>query len=344
VYDAASNYLRAGAAAFTSSVSGLFGDAYGGYSTDPIDLDDDDSPYRLPRPTLEQSLHARGMEHMLNDPARSREELENLIENIRPDEDIPPEMRGDTPKELKVVLMEHQKLGLTWLQKQEESQAKGGILADDMGLGKTIQALALIVTRPPTNPACKTTLIVAPVALLRQWKREIEQRVKTSHKLNVFIYHSQGKGMSWSKLATYDVVLTTYGKLASEYKKKLKFETRRETDHAARPRPDEQLVLLDHRFTFYRIIVDEAQNIKNHNTKSALGALYLKATYRLCMTGTPMMNNVGELYSLIRFLRISPYNSQEVSVIRLIADHIRLHANLSVDVQQGLQEATRASQ
>lgn len=67
----------------------------------------------------------------------------------------------------------------------------------------------------------------------------------------------------------------------------------------------------DHSNMSYRVIVDEAQNIKNHTTKSALGALHLKGDYRLAMTGTPMMNGVSELFSLIRFLRISPYNSLE---------------------------------
>lgn len=313
VYGSTTNALYSGARALGSQVAGLINSlGGGGFASNPIDLDHE---YAAPqRPTLEQSLQARGWDGMINDPTRSREELENLIENIRPDEEIPPEMRINSPKDLKIALMEHQKLGLAWLQKQEDSNAKGGILADDMGLGKTIQALALIATRQSRDPGRKTTLIVAPVALLRQWKREIDQRMHPQHKLSVLIYHMQPKGTTFAKLSTYDIVLTTYGKLASEYKKKTAFEFRQETDPRAQPRPNETLVLLDPRSKFHRVIVDEAQNIKNHNTKSALGALWLNATYRLCMTGTPMMNNVFELFSLIRFLRIQPYCIQEVSL------------------------------
>lgn len=312
VYGSAANTLYSGALALGNHVAGMFSGFGGSLASNPIDLDEE-YPALPQIPTLEQRLHDRGWDG-LNDSTHSREELENLIENIRPDEDIPPELRINTPKELKVVLMEHQKLGLAWLQKQEASNAKGGILADDMGLGKTIQALALIATRPSNDPGRKTTLIVAPVALLRQWKREIEERINPRHKLTVLIYHGQtAKTMTFSKLSSYDIVLTTYGKLASEYKRKDSFEVRRQNDPQTRPRPNETLVLLDSRSKFYRVIVDEAQNIKNANTKSALGALWLNATYRLCMTGTPMMNNVGELYSLIRFLRIPPYDSKNVS-------------------------------
>lgn len=303
VYDT----LRSGISTAYNHFSGLLQSGVGAYPSNPISVED--GPYR--RPDLEESLRARGLENMLNDPAQSREELENLIENIRPDEEIPREMRINSPDELKCVLMEHQKLGLAWLQKQEASPAKGGILADDMGLGKTIQALALIATRRSRDPACKTTLIVAPVALLRQWKREVQDRVHPQHKLSSFIYHGQQKNITFAKLNSYDIVLTTYGKLAAEYKRKTQFEDRKAIDRNAQLRPSERLVLLDDRSRFHRIIVDEAQNIKNHNTKSAMGALYLQATYRLCMTGTPMMNSVAELYSLIRFLRIPPYNSQE---------------------------------
>lgn len=122
-----------------SAVSALGGLA-GGFGN-PIDLDDAypglgipgssrdaNRGYPLSRLTLEEALAERGLGSMLNDPAQSREDLERLIESIRPDEDIPPEMRLNSPEQLRVPLMEHQKLGLSWLQKQEDSPAKGGIL------------------------------------------------------------------------------------------------------------------------------------------------------------------------------------------------------------------------
>lgn len=260
---------------------------------------------------FDADIHARGLDYMLSDPARTREELEQLLENIRPDEDIPPEMRVGTPDGLGVALMEHQKLGLAWLTAQEEGSNKGGILADDMGLGKTIQALALIVSRKSTDRARKTTLIVAPVALLRQWKEEIDEKVSRGHKLKTYIYHGAKSKDTFATLSTYDVVLTTFGKVAGEYGRKEAFRMRKAMDPAAIPRPAEKLVLLAEEARWYRVIIDEAQCIKNKSTKAALGASYLNAIYRLCMTGTPMMNNVGELYSLIHFLRIPPYNELE---------------------------------
>lgn len=178
-----------------------------------------------------------------------------------------------------------------------------------MGLGKTIQALALITTRRSENPAIKTTLIVAPVALLRQWELEIAQRVHPRHKLSCFVFHGQLPKITFASLSQWDVVLTSYGKLAAEYTRKIGFELRKKSNPGAQIRPSEKLILLDERSRWYRVILDESQNIKGSNTKSALGTLYLNATFRLCMTGTPMMNNVGELFSPVRFLRIPPYNS-----------------------------------
>lgn len=169
-----------------------------------------------------------------------------------------------------------------------------------MGLGKTVQALALILARPSRDPACKTTLVVAPVALLKQWEREIQTKVKAPHKLKTYILHGPvQRGMTVSKLLSYDVVLTTYGKVASEYKPSSKQKTKK--------RP----LLLANDARFHRIILDEAHNIKNRRSGRSIAVCQLKATYRLCMTGTPFMNDVTEIFSLVRFLHISPYNSWE---------------------------------
>lgn len=82
-----------------------------------------------------------------------------------------------------------------------------------MGLGKTIQALALMVARRSTDRKCKTTLIVAPVALLKQWEREIQTKLKPAprHTLSVFIFHGDKRHTSFDRLRSFDVVLTTYG-------------------------------------------------------------------------------------------------------------------------------------
>jgi len=247
-----------------------------------------------------------------HDPDKTKEEIEALLENIRPDEELPEHLRVHTPEAMAIELHKYQELGLTWLKNCEEGSNKGGILADDMGLGKTIQMLSLLVTRKSDDPRCKTTLIVAPVALMRQWKQEIRTRIKPGrHELTVFVHHGQTKAKRFSDLRNYDVVLTTYGSLAAELRKLEKFSFRRRNDHSARPMPEEMCVLIGEDARWYRVVLDEAQCIKNRNTQTAKAAHHLSATYRFCMTGTPMMNNVEELYSLIHFLRIKPYSSWE---------------------------------
>ena len=243
----------------------------------------------------------------------TEDEISEMMKAVQADKHFPIEKRAPTPPSLAVELYAHQKIGLTWLMLQEENKAcKGGILADDMGLGKTIQALALIVAKPSDDPARKTTLIVAPVALMRQWEKEIDAKLKKRHKLKVFVYHGQVvKKTNFAKLSDYDVVLTTFGTLASEHKKWAKMSERMITNPGSRRQKDETFSLIDKDCLWYRVIVDEAQCIKNKNTKAALGAHALKSLYRLCMSGTPMMNNIGELHSLIHFLRIQPYNDLE---------------------------------
>ncbi|PGH07560.1 hypothetical protein AJ79_06230 [Helicocarpus griseus UAMH5409] len=246
-------------------------------------------------------------------PGTSKDDLKKLLENIRPDKDFDRNREG-TPAALKLTLMEHQKLGLAWMKSMEEGSNKGGILADDMGLGKTIQALALMVSRPATDPARQTTLIIAPVALIQQWKREIERVIKPEHRLKVFVFHNERRSVKYKDLKKHDVVLTTFGTLASELKRK-EFADRMRTENPGTYQnlhPDAiHLPLLGENCKWYRVIVDEAQCIKNKSTKSAQACYSLDSTYRWCMSGTPMMNNVGELYSLIKFLRIAPYNNVE---------------------------------
>lgn len=130
----------------------------------------------------------------------------------------------------------------------------------------------------------------------------------SSHRLSTFVYHS-GKKATWSTLRTYDVVLTTYGTLAAEYKRYVDLEKRK----VAHPGMDDgpyqsTLPFLGKNSRWYRVVLDEAQCIKNRNTKSAQAASLLDAETRFCLTGTPMMNGVHELYSLIHFLKIRPYN------------------------------------
>ncbi|CAG7560751.1 unnamed protein product [Fusarium equiseti] len=244
---------------------------------------------------------------LLQGPQLDAQELENLLSNISSDMDLPKAGLGEAPAGLKRPLYPHQDIALAWMKKMETGTNKGGILADDMGLGKTISTLALLLARPATTRP-KTNLIVAPVALIRQWEEEIATKTKSSHRLTVYVHH--GKRTTIDELLTYDVVLTTYGSLSHELKRYDKFreqnpeEDQIDWNHRT---PKLSFPLLHPKAKFHRVILDEAQCIKNEKTQGAKACSQLRAIHRWCLTGTPMMNGVLELYSLVKFLKIRPY-------------------------------------
>ncbi|QSZ37141.1 hypothetical protein DSL72_009235 [Monilinia vaccinii-corymbosi] len=274
------------------------------------DFEPDFDPYSSPS-QFTSEMRDR-MDHVMNDPRKTEKEIKDLLENIKADIEIPLEDREGTPEGLKYPLYEHQKIALTWLKQMEEGTNKGGILADDMGLGKTISTLALLLARPSADRSCKTTLLAAPVALLRQWQSEVNTKVLTNYRPSVYMAHGNSKRATWDDLRQYDVVLTTYGTLGAEYTRLLKFEE--DCKEKGIVDPDAKQMARDFPFLgpksrFYRVVLDEAQCIKNKSTKAASAACRLRALTRFCLTGTPMMNGITELYSLIKFLRIRPYNS-----------------------------------
>ena len=171
-----------------------------------------------------------------------------------------------------------------------------------------------MVARRSTDRKCKTTLIVAPVALLKQWEREIQQKLKPSprHTLSTFIFHGDKRHTTFERLRTFDVVLTTYGEesypftyilaedffpclllligtLASELKRREDVLMKKRANPNWRPTGrEDSLPLLGDECKWYRVILDEAQWIKNKSTKQAQAVSQLQALTRFCMTGTPM--------------------------------------------------------
>ncbi|KAH3949242.1 hypothetical protein HBH98_218660 [Parastagonospora nodorum] len=256
--------------------------------------------------------------------ATEADAIEKMLEIVQQNgnDAASPDDREQTPEVMSSTLKEYQKIGLTWLLKMEASRNKGGILADEMGLGKTVQALALICAHPSQDPLCKTTLIIAPVALMRQWAKEIAYHVKGRHKLRVYLYHGNGKKADFNLLRQYDVVLTTFGTLTSEFKQK---DSRRETmlyerelnEPGFRRNPRDKLALLGPECMWYRIVIDEAHMIKNRNSLQSKGSADLQAKYRLCLTGTPMMNCIDELYPMLRFLGVSRYNDWKMFALEI---------------------------
>ncbi|KAJ2825008.1 DNA repair protein rad16, partial [Coemansia sp. 'formosensis'] len=206
----------------------------------------------------------------------------------------------EQPSNLKIKLLPFQQEGVEWMTHQERTKFKGGILADEMGMGKTLQTIALMLVNHGTP-----TLVVCPTVALLQWKSEIEA---ATDDLSVFVYYGNERkkilddqgNVDASELAKYDVVLTTYAVMESGFRReRMGFRAKgmlyRETS-----------VL--HSINWFRIVLDEAHNIKDRSSNSARAAFELNAQHTWSLTGTPLHNRVGELYSLIRLSKCDPFS------------------------------------
>ncbi|KAI8958111.1 SNF2 family N-terminal domain-containing protein [Daldinia sp. FL1419] len=239
-------------------------------------------------------------------PKKAAADIKALLEGSIEDEEDNGEGKEDGEDKshvegLGVRLLPHQVEGVEWMRGRELGPVKkgkvpkGGLLADDMGLGKTLQSIALILTnKKPADkhPGVeKTTLVVAPLALIRQWEAEIKEKVTESHKLKVLVHHGPQRTKRYEDLRRYDVVITTYQILVSEH------------NHTT-----DTLKTGCFGLHWYRVILDEAHTIKNRNAKATKACYELRSVYRWCLSGTPMQNNLEELQSLVKFLRIKPYD------------------------------------
>ncbi|KAL2536246.1 actin-dependent regulator of chromatin subfamily A member 3 [Forsythia ovata] len=207
--------------------------------------------------------------------------------------------------------------------------ARGGILADSMGLGKTIMTISLLLSHSgrggfsnensessnmlddsPTSSKKATkfsgfdkvpkqqrslagggNLIICPMTLIGQWKTEIETHARPGA-LSLYVHYGQSRSKDAKVLAQSDVVLTTYGVLASEFS----------TENG-----EENGGLFSVRW--FRVVLDEAHTIKSSKSQISMAAAGLIADRRWCLTGTPIQNNLEDVYSLLRFLRIEPWGS-----------------------------------
>lgn len=193
-----------------------------------------------------------------------RNELKQLIQlNQLPETPI--------PQGLNAQLRDYQQAGLNWLQFLRSSRF-GGVLADDMGLGKTIQTLAHLQHEKEQGRLVKPSLIIAPTSLVGNWYAEAK---KFTPALSVLIHH--GVDRHQDEFQGHDVVISTYGLIQRDKEKFI-----------------EQ--------SFYYLILDEAQFIKNARTKTTQIIQQIPADHRLCLTGTPLENHLGELWSLFHFL------------------------------------------
>ncbi|KAK3543417.1 hypothetical protein QTP70_020439 [Hemibagrus guttatus] len=241
------------------------------------------------------------------------------------------------PKGIKVQLLPHQRKALAWLLWRETQKPCGGILADDMGLGKTLTMIALILSQKKkeekdsqlegwisktdsTLAASQGTLIICPASLVHHWKKEIERHVKSS-RLSVYLYHGPNRQRSASVLAEHDVVITTYSLVSKEIpvQKEEAEQPSQDAEHVVQyaiVEPHGQSIgselppLL--RVAWARVVLDEAHNIKNPKVQTSMAVCKLRAKARWAVTGTPIQNNLLDMYSLLKFLRCSPFDEYKL--------------------------------
>lgn len=179
----------------------------------------------------------------------------------------------EPPAGLKASLRPYQREGLSWLQFLREFGLHG-VLADDMGLGKTMQTLSHLLLEKEAGRMDRPCLIIAPTSVIRNWAREA---AKFAPDLRVLLLHGDERHSDFRRIPKHDLVITSYPLLV---------------------RDAEPLQAVD----WHVAALDEAQHVKNPRSKAALVAAGLRARHRLCITGTPMENHLGELWSLFQFL------------------------------------------
>ncbi|KAF2658724.1 hypothetical protein K491DRAFT_689796 [Lophiostoma macrostomum CBS 122681] len=216
-------------------------------------------------------------------------------------------------KGMKTSLKGYQLLGSAFMRRRENApeEPRGGLLADQMGLGKTLMMLANIMNGRPSpaqikNGQPKTTLLVASPSLLTQWGKEIETH---SNGLQVMRYGAGNRldsNRTFDILKSHDVILTTYTEVMHSYPKNeppIECQTAEQKIVWWKEVYNKERGVL-HRMEFYRIVLDEAQAIKNHSSRTSIACRALMAQHKWALSGTPIMNSLQELYPYFKFLSI----------------------------------------
>ncbi len=177
------------------------------------------------------------------------------------------------PGSVQASLRPYQQLGLNWLQFLRAS-GLDGILADDMGLGKTLQTLAHIQVEKDAGRLTQPALVIAPVSLMGNWQREA---ARFCPQLRSLVLHGKDRHDVADTMHEHDLVIAPYSLLQRDRERWLQA-------------------------SWHLVVLDEAQNIKNASTHAAQVVGQLQTRHRLCLSGTPMENHLGELWSLFHFL------------------------------------------
>jgi len=232
----------------------------------------DDGLHRLEAAAIAEELQL--------DESKTLADLRALGEQLKKKE---PHVPVALPSKIKAELRDYQKDGFQWLQFLARHHLHG-ILADDMGLGKTLQALTHIVAEiQGKRHEGKPSLVVAPTSVVPNWESEAKRFAPS---LKVLVLHGQDRQSDFKKIDQCHLVITSYALLQRD-----QVEHRKHRYHLA--------------------LLDEAQYIKNPKAKVAIAACRLEAQHRLCLSGTPMENHLGELWSLTRFLMPGLLGTQE---------------------------------
>ena len=183
----------------------------------------------------------------------------------------------DDPEQLQGKLRDYQKRGVSWIQYLEKL-GLNGCLADDMGLGKTVQVIAYLIKEREVTESVSPTLLIAPTSVVGNWYKEIE---KFAPHLKVIIHHGSSRTQEETKFKTtsleHDIVITSY----------------------TLARKDSKLL---NSLNWQRVVIDDAQNIKNPKAAQTKAILNLKSTHKLALTGTPVENRLLDLWSIFNFL------------------------------------------
>lgn len=210
---------------------------------------------------------------MNNTNIQKNEYYKKMISEI---EDRHIDINTKIPKKLNTELRTYQKIGYKWL-KTLEQYKMGGILADDMGLGKTVQVLTVILSYIQENKEkAKNSIIVCPSSLTLNWYNEIQKFTPTIKTLVISGDYLERK-RKIETINNYQIVITSYDSL------------KRDID-------------LYTQYNFKYIVADEAQYIKNNNTKNSKAVKLINAETKFALTGTPIENSLSELWSIFDFI------------------------------------------
>lgn len=242
--------------------------------TDNIEIEDENVEENSIKLPIYRALYLEKIfKNMPNTNIQKNEYYKNMISQI---EDRQIDLSTKIPPKLNAELRTYQKIGYKWLRTLEQYKM-GGILADDMGLGKTIQLLAVILSYVQKNKGnVKPSIIICPSSLALNWYNEIQKFTYTLKALVISGDYLERK-RKIEEIGKYQVIITSYDSL------------KRDID-------------LYKNYCFKYVVADEAQYIKNNNTKNSKAIKTINAETKFALTGTPIENSLSELWSIFDFI------------------------------------------